>query len=90
MADNKIIFTNDDGEEEELFVLEETKLNGVSYLLVSEEEDDGENDIDVYVMKEVASEDETLTYEFVEDEKELDSLADIFAELLGDEEELSK
>ena len=90
MADNKIIFINDDGEEEELYVLEETKLNGVSYLLVSEEEDNGEDDIDVYVMKEVAAEGDELTYEFVEDEKELDALADIFAQELEDEEEIQK
>lgn len=87
MDERKIIFTNDDGEEEELYVLEETKINGTNYLLVSEEEDNGVDDIDVYVMKEVAAEDETLVYEFVEDEKELDALADIFAELMEDEED---
>lgn len=90
MDERKIIFTNDDGEEEELYVLEETRINGVNYLLVSEEEDDGNNDLDVYVMKEIASEGEEAVYEFVEDEKELDSLADIFAELLGDEEDIVK
>lgn len=90
MDERKILFTNDDGEEEELYVLEETRINGVNYLLVSEEEDDGNNDLDVYVMKEVASEGEEAVYEFVEDEKELDSLADIFAELLGDEEDIVK
>ena len=90
MDERKIKFINDDGEEDELYVLEETKINGVSYLLVSEEEDDGENDIDVYVMKEVASDDEDSVYEFVEDEKELDSIADIFVELLGDEETIVK
>ncbi|MBE6017152.1 MAG: DUF1292 domain-containing protein [Lachnospiraceae bacterium] len=90
MDERKIIFTNDDGEEDELYVLEETRINGVNYLLVSDEEDDGNNDLDVYVMKEVASEGEESVYEFVEDEKELDSLADIFAELLGDEEDIVK
>lgn len=90
MADNKITFINDAGEEETLFVLEETKINGASYLLVSETEDDGEEDIDVYVMKEVASEGDEATYEFVEDEKELDSIADIFAELLEGEEDIVK
>ena len=90
MDERKMIFTNDDGEEEELYILEETRINGVNYLLVSEEEDDGNNDLDVYVMKEIASEGEEAVYEFVEDEKELDSLADIFAELLGDEEDIVK
>lgn len=88
MAENKIIFVNDDGEEEELYVLEETKLGGISYLLVSEEEDNGVDDLDVFVMKEVSSDDNELTYEFVEDEKELDALADIFAELLDGEEDI--
>jgi len=41
MDERKIIFTNDDGEEDELYVLEETRINGVNYLLVSDEEDDG-------------------------------------------------
>ncbi len=90
MDERKMIFTNDDGEEEELYILEETRINGVNYLLVSEEEDDGNNDLDVYVMKEIASEGKESVYEFVEDEKELDSLADIFAELLGDEEDIVK
>ena len=90
MDERKIIFTNDDGEEEELYVLEETRINGVNYLLVSEDEDDGSSDLDVYVMKEVSSEGEESVYEFVEDEKELDLLADIFAELLGDEEDIVK
>ena len=90
MDERKIIFTNDDGGEEELYVLEETRINGVNYLLVSEDEDDGSSDLDVYVMKEISSEGEESVYEFVEDEKELDLLADIFAELLGDEEDIVK
>ncbi|MEG0806103.1 MAG: DUF1292 domain-containing protein [Lachnospiraceae bacterium] len=65
----------------ELFVVEETKLNGETYLLVAEEE---EGDSDAYIFKEVSSNGEENCYEMVEDEAELDAVSDIFSELLED------
>ncbi len=66
----------------EFFVLEETKLSGEHYLLVTEQE---EGDTDAYILKEVQGEDEEeAVYEFVEDESVLDVLSDIFAEMLSD------
>jgi len=84
MEENKIIFTNEDGEQDEFYVVEETKLNGINYLLVCEDMSD---ETEAYIMKDVSdSSDLEAVYEFVEDDDELKIVADVFAELLEDEE----
>ena len=84
----KILFTGDNGEKIEFFVIEEAKLNGTNYLLVTESED-GAEDETAYIMKQVAkNSDKDLTYEFVEDEKEIDAVAGLLEELLDGEVEL--
>lgn len=84
MEDNKITFVNEDGEQEEFFVVEETKINGISYLLVCEDMSD---ETDAYILKDVSDpSDLEATYEFVEDDDEINAVADIFAELLEDED----
>ena len=73
-----------DGEKEPvgLFVLEETRIGGVSYLLVAESE---EGDSDAYIMKDLSADGETeADYVIVEDERELEAISKIFAELLED------
>ena len=82
----KIVFTSDDGEKIDFFVIEEAKLNGTSYLLVSESEDDDE--ALGYIMKQVVRDGDELTYEFVEDEKEIDAVAGLLEELLDGEVDL--
>ena len=75
-------FDTETNEELEFYVLEETKLSGEHYLLVTEQE---EGDTDAYILKELHGEDdEESVYEFVEDESVLDALSDIFAEMLSD------
>ena len=66
----QVIFTNEDGEDIRFYVVEETKIAGVNYLLVTEQED---ADSEAYIMKKVA-----------EDEQELDAISKVFAELLED------
>ena len=84
MEDNKIIFTDTDGTKEEFYVVEETKLNDVNYLLVCESQ---EKETDAFILKDTSSaEDEEAVYVFVEDDTELEAVADIFAELLEDED----
>lgn len=79
----KISFTTDDGDEVVFCVVEQTKLNGVNYLLVTEDLD--EEEVDAYILKDVSSsDDEDAIYEMVEDENELDIIANIFDELLED------
>ena len=80
--ENKITLINEDGEEVTLYVLEETKLNGETYLLAS---DPREGDGECYLLKDKSGpEDEEALYEFVDDDGELDYMARIFSELLGD------
>ena len=66
------------------FVLEETRIGGTSYLLVTETEDD---EADAYILKDLSKDgDEEAQYIFVEDSDELDAVSKIFAELLEDVE----
>ena len=78
----KIIFVSDDMKEIEFFVLEQTKLNGVSYILVTDSE---EGDAECWIMKDVAEEDDVESvYDMVEDDDELNAISKIFEELLED------
>lgn len=78
----KIAFTLDDDELMEFFVLEETKINGTKYILVTESEED---EAEAYILKDLAAEDEVESiYEIVEDENELEMVSALFAELLED------
>lgn len=78
----KVVFIDPETKENvEFFVVEETQVNGMRYLFVTEEEED---DCDAYILKEVASEDDDVVYEMVEDDTELAAVAKIFAELIDD------
>ena len=82
MEERKITLV-DDEQTLEFYVLEETKLNGSDYLLVTDapEDEDGE----CYILKDVSeAEDPEAVYEFVEDEKELDAVFSVFEKLLED------
>lgn len=84
----KIKLTDDEGNELEVSVIEQTKINNTSYLLVTDSEDD-EEEINAFIVKDLSShEDEDAIYEFVEDDDEFDSVARIFDELV-DEEDLN-
>lgn len=78
-----IIFENEEGEELSFFVIEQTMLAGVNYLLVAESEED---EADAYILREIEEEDGQTVYEMVEEEEELDALSKIFSELLEDVE----
>ena len=72
----------------EFVVEEETMLNGVKYLLVSEEVENG--DFEAYILKEIRTEDEDVIYEFVEDDIELDAIARVFGEMLDEDVKLEQ
>ena len=81
MEERKITLVDDD-QTLEFYVVEETKLNGANYLLVTDAEDDDEEG-DCYILKDMSGADESdALYEFVEDEDELEGLMKIFAELV--------
>ena len=83
-----IPFITDDNKEIRFCVLEQTMINGVNYLLVSDSQDDMADDAEdmvVYIMKETADEEGGLAaYEFVEDDEELLSVSKIFEQLMED------
>ena len=65
-------------------MLEETRIGGVSYLLVTESEED---EAEAYILKDLSADGEAeAKYEFVEDEQELEAVSRIFTELLEDVE----
>lgn len=79
----KISFVLDEtGEETCFYVLEETRLNGTDYILVTDSEDgDGE----ALILKDLSSDGEgEALYEIVEDDRELESVMGIFEQLLDD------
>lgn len=80
--EEKIILLDDEGNEIEMFIVEETRINNVNYILVTE--DDSE-EAEAYIFKDVSSDkDEDAIYEPVEDEEEINYIGKIFAELLED------
>ncbi len=80
---DKILFSSEEGDKIEFFVIEEAKFNGTNYLLVSESED--EDEAMAYIMKQVVKSGDEITYEFVEDDKEIDAVAGLLEELLDGE-----
>ncbi|WP_294787123.1 DUF1292 domain-containing protein [uncultured Eubacterium sp.] len=79
---DKIIFTDPENQENlELYLLEQTCINGTTYLLAAEEEDE---DSIAYILKEVLTEDEEVIYAMVEDDVELNAISKVFAEMMDD------
>ena len=81
-TDNKILFLDEDGAEIEFSVIEQTTIACQTYLLVEDCEASSEEESVVLIMKEVQLEDDYVSYEIVEDDKELDMISDIFNALL--------
>ncbi|HJD03030.1 MAG: DUF1292 domain-containing protein [Mediterraneibacter sp.] len=79
----KVRFTFGDGTgEDEFFVLEETKINGSAYILVTDSQED---DAECLILKEVSQPQQAdSVYEIVEDETELLAVSKVFEELLED------
>lgn len=79
----KIMFKSEEMQEETSFyVLEQTRINGVSYILVTDSE---EGDAQCWILKDTSSADSADSiYEFVEDDGELAALSKVFDELLDD------
>ena len=80
-----ITFTDENGNEIEFEIIDETRINGVNYILVTDKVEDEE--ADAYILKDVSSdEDEDAVYEMVEEESEIDYIGKVFSELLEDVE----
>ena len=82
MKTEQIVFTTDDGEEILLHVIEETRISGVNYLLVSENEDE---DAECVILRDTSKDSDTeASYEIVEDDNTIEAVAGVFKELLED------
>ncbi|BAK48144.1 MAG: DUF1292 domain-containing protein [Lachnospiraceae bacterium] len=67
----------------EAYVLEQTVIGGVPYLLVTESEDQ-EEDATAYILREVQGGQAEACYEIVNDDNELQAISKVFAEMLED------
>ncbi|MBD5088345.1 MAG: DUF1292 domain-containing protein [Clostridiales bacterium] len=81
MKNTTITFDLDDGSEALFEVLEETKINGVNYLLVVSAED---NEDEALILREDKLDENEIVYIPVEDEQELQAISKVFLELVDD------
>ncbi len=80
----KLRFELEDGTAVDFFVEEQTKVNGVNYLLVTDSQED---EADAYILKDISEEkDQVANYVMVEDDVELAALSKVFQEMLEDTE----
>ena len=66
----------------EFFVLEQTMVNGVNYILVADSEDD-DGAVSDSERDSVRTSGDSAVYEIVEDDTELQAVSKVFEELLG-------
>lgn len=79
----KLVFTSDDGEEVEFYILEETKINGKNFILVTDDVESEESN--ALILADVSEPEATeAVYEVVEDEEQLTALSKVFTELMDD------
>jgi len=78
----KIIFNPEGADPVEFFVLEQTRIGGFNYILVTDfEEGDGE----ALILKDMSSDGEAESrYVIVSDDVELNAVAEVFEDMLDD------
>ncbi len=78
----KITFQADGDEPVEFYVLEQTRIGGINYVLVTDEED---GDADALILKDMSSDgEEESVFSVVSDEEELSAVAGVFQSMLDD------
>jgi len=87
---DKIEFTLNDTDEKVLFfVLEQTMIGGISYLLVTDSEED---DAEAYILRDMSQSNQTVAeiaaeealYEIVEETEELEAVSKVFSQMMED------
>lgn len=80
----KVIFRAEGEAPVEFYILEQTRIGGIDYILVTDtEEDDGE----ALILKDVSQRDEEeALYEIVTEDEELDAVSAVFENMLEDVE----
>ena len=91
MSENKlekVIFKPDGADPVEFFVLEQTRLGGYNYILVTDfEEGDGE----ALILKDLSEDgDKESRYIIVSDDAELEAVASVFEDMLEDVDLISE
>ena len=82
MDTNKIILIDNEGNEEEFYIEEQTRVYGKNYILVSTAQ---EGDAEALILKDISEDsNEEAAYVPVEDEGELAAVMKIFEEMLDD------
>lgn len=72
----------DESEAVWFYVLEQTRIGGHDYILVTDSE---EGDGNAYIMKDVSADgDEEASYRFVDDDGELSAVSGVFSEMMDD------
>lgn len=78
----KITFRPENDEPVEFYVLEQTRIGGYNYILVTDVE---EGDGDALILKDLSKDgEEEGIYDIVDDDDELDAVAGVFASMLDD------
>ncbi|MGN0251183.1 MAG: DUF1292 domain-containing protein [Oliverpabstia sp.] len=79
---DSIKFLTESGETVEFYVEEQTRINGVDYILVT---DSAEDEADAYILKDLSADtDLEADYVMVEDEVELEAVSKVFAQMMED------
>lgn len=79
----KITFVPDGEEAVDFYVLEQTTIGGVNYILVTDAEEDEEGE--AYILKDMSESDaEERVYSMVEDDTEFDAVSAVFENMLED------
>ena len=79
----KIVFKTNTDEEIEFYVVEQTRINDVNYILVT---DSMEDEAEAWILKETVNEEgaSDVVYSEIEDETELEAISIVFSEILDD------
>lgn len=79
----KITFVPDGEDAVDFYVLEQTTIAGVNYILVTDAEEDEEGE--AYILKDISDSDaEERIYSMVEDDNEFDAVSAVFENMLDD------
>lgn len=78
----KVEFTlTDTNEKVEFYVVEQTRLGNINYILVTETQED---EAEAYILKEISGDVTEALYDIVADDVELEAVSKIFSEILED------
>lgn len=80
----KVEFTlTDTGEKEEFYIIEQTRINNINYILVA---DSLEDEAQAFILKEnyMGNDTSDAVYAIVDDDDELDAISRVFAQMVDD------